>query len=63
MANSVYGHMPTRLEYGSTWAKLGPADFLQKFSSMGFYILHANTSNRRADIASSYDLLIFFLTL
>ena len=32
-----------RLEYGSTWGELEPADILLKFSSMEFYILHINT--------------------
>jgi hypothetical protein len=45
MAKSVYGHMSNRLEYGSTRAELEPADILQKFSNIKFYILHANTSH------------------
>ena len=64
MAKTVYGHMLTMLHYGSTSAELEQADIQQKFSSMEFYILHANISHRgkqrRADIASSYVLPIFF---
>jgi len=60
MVKSVYGHMSTRLEYGSTWAELDPADILQKYPSTEFCISHTNTSHRRADIAFSYDILILF---